>query len=57
MAHRYAQRAVEVVRVLVFSSFRADEAEVVSQRQRMFRAMQELHFEVRADRGGDYGLR
>jgi uncharacterized LabA/DUF88 family protein len=42
----YAQRAVEVVRVLVFSSFRADEAELISPRQRMFRAMQELHYEV-----------
>ena len=42
----YAQRAVEVVRVLVFSSFRPDDEDVVSQRERMFRAMQELHFEV-----------
>ena len=42
----HAQRAVEVVRVLVFSSFRPDEAELISERQRMFRAMQELHFEV-----------
>ena len=38
----YSQRAVEVVRVLVFSSVRADEAEVVSPRQRMFRAMQQV---------------
>ena len=42
----YAQRAVEVVRVLVFSSLRPDDEDVVSQRERMFRAMQELHFEV-----------
>ena len=42
----YAQRAVEVVRVLVYSSFRAEDPEIVSQRQRMFRAMQDLHFEV-----------
>ena len=45
---RYApnsQRAVEVVRVLVFSSFR-EEQEVSSQRQQMFRAMQKINFEV-----------
>ena len=34
------------MRVLVFSSFRPDDEDVVSQRERMFRAMQELHFEV-----------
>ena len=39
-----AERAVEVVRVLVFSSFREESA--ASPRRRMFRAMQALNFEV-----------
>ena len=45
-ASRYAQRAIEVVRVLVYSSFRDDMSEMVSQRLRMFKAMQALNFEV-----------
>ncbi|KAL1500252.1 hypothetical protein AB1Y20_012920 [Prymnesium parvum] len=40
-----SQRAVEVTRVLVFSSFR-DEPAAASQRRRMFRAMQALNYEV-----------
>ena len=58
----YAQRAIEVVRVLVFSSFRDDDQPAgrgggggggeqirdprAALRQEMFNAMQELHFEV-----------
>lgn len=38
--------AAEVSRVLVFSSYRPDDSEVASQRQQMFRAMQQLNFEV-----------
>ena len=45
----HAACVVDVVRVLVFSSFRPDEAErrdeLLSERQRMFRAMQALHYD------------
>merc|ERR1719201_3129111 len=42
-----ASRAVEVVRVLVFSTTSPlDDGQYISQRQRMFQAMQKLHFEV-----------
>ena len=46
----YTQRAVEVVRVLVYSSYRDDEPSAgdvgSTLRQKMFLAMQELNFEV-----------
>ena len=40
-----AERAVEVVRVLVYSSFREDQ-DVGTEREKMFRALQALNFEV-----------
>ena len=39
------ERAIEVVRVLVYSSFREDQ-QIGNEREKMFRALQELNYEV-----------
>jgi hypothetical protein len=41
----YNERAIEVVRVLVYSSFREDQ-QIGTEREKMFRALQELNYEV-----------